>query len=385
MKKYLKLRNMIAIAICLAGITMFSGCDPNKTGPNQPYGDFTKKDVSSFNYSFMSDNFVPPGIYKYVADGKNHYLAVGTDRSCTIDKWNNGIETYFNDKIYVVHYNYDQWNKREYINPPQDDYNSEFWDFSSDLYYPKLILFAFISSSDCEKEPTEVKDETVAGVKVKHYTYKATSDIAASTNEYWIMKSGVCLKVKQTVKYTGVADPIVFTDYGFTSVDANVSDFNSNLAKLPPSVDNGALPTNFNALYEDIYKKYANEWLTSYYPRNLDNWIKPYTYGGKIEWMEVRHNPTQLSVFDHFFRFTTSITGGSVQDAKDYVSNKILTINGMETTSEMDVSGIYSWKGSNYSITNPDFGKPDYYIEYNIYFMNGKINIDGLIGIAIAV
>jgi len=32
LKSILKMRNVVAVAICLAGVTMFSGCDPNKGG-----------------------------------------------------------------------------------------------------------------------------------------------------------------------------------------------------------------------------------------------------------------------------------------------------------------------------------------------------------------
>jgi len=35
MKKYQKMRNVVAVAICLAGLTMFSGCKPEKLGNNE--------------------------------------------------------------------------------------------------------------------------------------------------------------------------------------------------------------------------------------------------------------------------------------------------------------------------------------------------------------
>ena len=380
--------SVATVVACFAvSVMLFSGCDP--VTPNKP-DDPDKPDKPGEPYSSVYKQLkeyptiknwldvIPPGIYHFLNNNKESYVAVSTDGSYTFNAWDNGTITHFKDKIYIMFHQNNEWLRREYLNLNAylDDYLDKYSEYGYEyrslltLGVADWLLFTFLRSEDCEKKPTSVIEEKVADVACKKYVYKPDEQNEAH-REYWILRSGTCLKYKITYSSTDIED------YAVTKVETNVGDFNSNLSKLPPVPDGKALPTDFNSLKLSTYKKYGNEWLTDYYPRSVDKWVKKYSGPGTIDWCEVHwgHHQKFMQKYDYFTNFNVAFSGASVEDMKNYV-NTVLSIEMMEGKYTDERPDNTVWKGNNGNIVKePEIGNWDHYIIYEITYRKGILII----------
>lgn len=322
--------------------------DPDNPGNGKPYGLFTKKDFST--YKDVSD-FIPAGIYQYDSGKKNYCFAWGTDGSHlpSIAVNEGDLQPdwliYYSDRYYNLLYRNKQWVRQEHHNQTGDAYKAA---LNAMLYVEKVTLLSFISSDHCEEQPMSASDETVAGIAVKHYTYENIISTIVTRTEYWIMKTGLCLKWKKTISVQGSSEQPNVSETTFTSVNFDVSDLNNITPKLPVLKGADAVPA-YNSLFLAMYQKIANEWLTDKYPRSVDNWVKKYTGPGTITSMTVWHNETE-KYFDKFVNLEVNLTGASHQDILNYI-NTVKTIPDMTQTglTDMELGGVhlFSWEGGN--------------------------------------
>jgi len=229
------------------------------------------------------------------------------------------------------------------------------------------LLTLFITDNICEKAPTQVSDDKVAGVDVKHYVYETTDGIYVTDNEYWVTSAGLCLKYQLS---GGTKDnPATIITGSVTRLTTGVGDFKDILNKAPLLVNAQSAIPAFDGLYTMTYKKYANEWLSDQYPRTLDKWIIPYTGSGTINYMEVWHDPQQ-SIYNGWTNIYFSVTVADHQDILNYV-NFVMKIELMKQTSFMDqvISGmsVFSFEANNSDIV---VNSGDCYIAYSMSNLN---------------
>jgi len=340
--------------------------------------DFTKK---IFNNQEEIQAFIPVGIYEidYLL---KHFEAFGTDGSYTSTYlYDTPKATVYLNKgadAYNVLYESDRsrWVRQDYHNIPEDGdggYENAGYLVMSDA---TLLLTKFITDDNCEKEPTKVSDDKVAGVDVKHYVYETTDGINITDNEYWVTSAGLCLKYQLS---GGTKDnPITVFTGSVTWLTSDVGDFKDILGKLPQLDNAPSTIPGFDGLYTMTYKKYANEWLSDQYPRSLDKWIVPYTAAGPIISMEVWHDPKE-SAYDGWTNIYVSVTVTNHQDILDYVDS-VMKIEMMKQTffSDQVVNGtrIFSLEANNSDIV---VHSGDHYIAYSIsnyldtYFIHIRI------------
>jgi len=358
----------------------FSGCsktgDPivdngdNPDNPSNPSdtvpkykSDFTKK---VFNSPEEIQAFIPVGIYEIDYLFK-HFEAFGTDGSYTSNYLDDTPKAtvYLNKgaDAYNVLYESDRncWVRQDYHNIPTGaGYENTGYLVMSDA---TQLLTLFITDSNCEKAPTQVSDDKVAGVDVKHYVYETTDGVYITDNEYWVTSSGLCLKYQLS---GGTKDnPITIITGSVTRLTSGVGDFKDILSKAPLLANAPSAIPGFDGLYRMTYKKYANEWLSDQYPRTLDKWIIPYSGSGTIDYMEVWHDP-QVSVYEGWTNIYVSVTTTNHQDILDYV-NSVMKIEKMKQNEfiDQDYSGVnmFSFKGDNSDIV---VKSGDNYISYEV-------------------
>jgi len=379
MKKVNILRNMAIVFACLAVTAMFSGCDPTN-GPGK--GDsFTKK---TFTTSEELQAFIPAGIYvfggAYYGSSKN-FVAFGTDGSFlngtlndspkVVVCLNKGATAY--NVLWDTDIKNPQWVRQEYYNVPTDDSGVyEGYDYKIMSIYASLLTW-FITSDNCEKQPTHVYNDKAAGVSVKHYVYEATTSTIVTTSEYWVTSSGLCLKYKYSMTVNNVPSGVEVDSV--TLLKSNVGDFNNVLGQLPKFDRATTTIPNYSGLFRVTYKKYANEWLYDQYTRDLDNWIKVYSAPGTINYMEVWHNPEQVE-FGGWTDLTVSIAGADHQDILNYIAS-VMTIGGMtqNSFSDQEVGGqtFLMFEADNSSIV---VNSGDDWVYYKVSFYNNTLTIN---------
>ena len=335
--------------------------NPGNTNPSYK-SDFTKK---VFNSPEEIQAFIPAGIY----GESNTFVAFGTDGSFTSNFLSTMPEATVclnkGAEVHNVLYEADRsmWVRQDYYDVPTTG-----GVYENEAYYLMSIatnlLTMFITSSDCEKAPTNVYDDNVAGAAVKHYVYKSESYGIISSSEYWVTSKGVCLKYQLSAGTTDNPTMSVITD-AITLLNTNVGDFKDILGKLPQLDKAPGLIPGFDNLYVMTYKKYATKWLSDQYPRTLDKWIIPYSASGTIDYMEVWHDP-QVSVYEGWTNIYVSVTTTNHQDILDYV-NSVMKIEKMKQNEFVDqnYSGVnmFSFKGDNSDIV---VKSGDNYISYEV-------------------
>jgi len=376
MKTLFKLGFLMAIlTIALSGCsktddpTVDNGDDPdNPANPTDTtsiyHSSFTKK---VFNTPEEVQAFIPVGIYEIDYLFK-HFEAFGTDGSYTSNYLDDTPKAtvYLNKgaDAYNVLYESDRscWVRQDYHNiPAESGYENAGYLVMSDA---TQLLTMFITDNICEKAPTQVSDDKVAGVDVKHYLYETTDGIYVTDNEYWVTSAGLCLKYQLS---GGTKDsPTTIITGSVTRLTSGVGDFKDILSKAPLLVNAPSAIPAFDGLYTMTYKKYANEWLSDQYLRTLDKWIIPYAGPGPIISMEVWHDPGQ-SVYAGWTNIYVSVTATNHQDILDYI-NSVMKIEQMKQTefSDQEVSGmrVFSFKADNSDIV---VRSGDNYIAYEIF------------------
>ena len=381
----LNLRNVVAIAICLAGMIMFWGCeieadDPSEPGNNNGPGNFTKKTLET--YQDLRD-FIPPGIY-HVEGGffGDYILGCGNDGSFvfTLRGTSQPVETFFDDRFFYLQWNNLEhtWYKTEVHHLPEKVLNTNA-DFLLMTAHLAANMLSFIKSEECEIKPKSITDETMAGVKVKHYVYEEKSSGISLFQEFWIMENGLCLKKKLYHVVAGATIDQPLYNFTVTISDTNPGDFKGILSKFPPIYVGGNQPEKLPA-YDNIhrmqFKDYSDKWRTDLYPRTLDKWIKPYKGAGPIESTIIYRYPKDAIVRDNkvfkqfdFNAMDVMVPGAPHQDILNYI-NEVKTIEQMKEISVMDYmtdSGMYFWEGNNRQVAaNPRLGETLYYVEYKI-------------------
>lgn len=393
MKSRILLRNVVAVlATCLAATTMFWACTSDEPGnpddphnpPDDPSGTFTKK---TFNTPQEIQAFIPAGIYEFGGDyfgSSKNFVAFGTDGSFidgTLSDYSPKVTICLNSGVNVQNVLWDtdlntpRWVRQEYYNVPTDGSgvyeNFDYMDMSI-FVYP---LTLFITSDNCEKDPTSVSDAQVAGVSVKHYVYKTTYGSIVMSSEYWVTTSGLCLKYRTS---TGTEDDptsgSLWTD-SVSYLTNNVGNYNDILSKLPQFDHISSSISDYNGLFRITYGKYANEWLLDQYSRTLDNWIRVYSASGTIKYMEVWHNPEQAA-YEGWTSLNLSVDGATHQDVLNYIAS-VMTVNGMTQTSftDQDIDGttLLMFEGDNSSIV---VNSGDYWVAYKISLYNSTLSIN---------
>ena len=344
MKTLFKLGFWMAIlTIALSGCsktddpTVDNGDNPdnqaNPTDTTSVYKSSFKKKV--FNSPEEIQAFIPVGIYEidYIL---KHFEAFGTDGSYTSNYLYDTpqVTVYLNKgvDVYNVLYESDRscWVRQDTHNIP------------ADISYEKVgylemadatqLLTMFITDNICEKAPTQVSDDKVAGVDVKHYVYETLDGIYVTDNEYWVTSAGLCLKYQ--LSGGTKANPTTIVTGSVTRLTSGVSDFKDILSKAPLLNNAPSAIPGFDGLYTMTYTKYANEWLSDQYPRTLDKWIIPYTGPGTINYMQVWHDPGQ-TVYDGWTNIYFSVTVPNHQDILDYV-NSVMKVELMKQTAFVD-------------------------------------------------
>jgi len=339
--------------------------NPTNTGDTTTVykSDFTKKTFSSPE---EIQAFIPKGIYEidYLL---KHLEAFGTDGSYTstylYDTPKASVYLNKGADMYNVLYESDRgcWVRQDYHDVPTGGAyeNIEYFAMSD----ATGLLTLFITGDNCEKAPTRVSDDKVAGVDVKHYVFETTDGIYITDNEYWVTSAGLCLKYQLS---SGTKDnPTTIYTGSVTWLTFDVGDFKDVLNKMPLLVNAPSAIPAFDGLYTMTYKKYDNEWLSDQYPRSLDKWIIPYTAAGPIISMEVWHDPGQ-SVYEGWTNIYLTVTVTNHQDILDYISS-VMKIQGMSQTSFLDqeTNGmrIFDFESDNSSIV---VKSGDNYIAYSI-------------------
>ncbi|MCL2728366.1 MAG: hypothetical protein FWD56_08295 [Bacteroidales bacterium] len=382
----------ITMTICLAMLAMSVDCtgleedpddpdDPNI--PEEPIvepGNFTQKTLET--YPDLRD-FIPPGIYH--VDGGiygNYILGRGNDGSFvfTLQGAEHPVEVFFDDRFfYLQWFNLEHtWYKTEVHHQPEEMlYKGDFLLMTG---YISANMLSFISGDLCEKKPTSIKDDKVAGINVKQYVYETKSSGISFFQEFWILENGLCLKRKEYSVIAGITIPQPLSDFTVTLTDINPGDFKSILSKFPPIYVGGNQPEKLPA-YDNIHRMhfmdYNDKWRTDLYPRELDKWILPYKGSGTIESTTINRFPKEAIERDDlvFKKFDFNgmdvwIKGVSHQDILNYINNEVMKIEymkGITIIDEMEEYGMYGWEGDNegrVNITKP--GEVDFYIEYKI-------------------
>ena len=355
----------IALMICTGCTKIDDPVDNNGDDPNNPNnpGDTTavyksefKKKVFNTPEEIMA--FITPGIYECSG---NAVMGFGTDGSYAYGIYDNQTVKVCLNKgavAYNVIYDIDpraddnpRWVRQEYYNVPATGSaaNAEYIGMSITIGLTTPLL-QFITSDLCEQKPTHIYDDKVAGVDVKDYVYEYPQ---LGAIEYWITSTGLCLKYK----ITSTAP----SEIAITRVISNVGDFNSILTQLPKFPGAKTTIPDYYSLYRITYGKYANEWLSDQYPRELDKWIIPYSGSGKIEVMEVWHDWLS-SEYDGWTNIYTTVSGVTHQDILDYV-NLVMTIENMKQTSFIDQEA----NGARFFSLKADNSRPSgSYIAYEI-------------------
>jgi len=382
----------ITMTICMAMLAMSVDCtefkDPDEDGPDGPGEqtgnpwNLTKKTLESIEDLRA---FIPPGIY-HVEGGimSNYILGRGNDGSFvfTLKDATHPVEVFFDDRYFYAQWSSlprPGWNKTEVHHQPKEElYRGNFLMLTMGYLPPNLL--AFISSDLCEKKPTSVKDEMMAGVKVKHYVYEEKSMLGSSFQEFWVMETGLCLKRKIYSVVAGITIPQPLSDFTVTVTDINPGDFKSIWSKLPSINVGGNQPQALPA-YDNIhryqFKEFNDKWRTDLYPRVLDKWIKPYTGSGTIESTTIYRHLYYFGGSDNLILKTFDIDemhvwipGASHQDILDYIKNEVMTIELMEgitTIDSIEETGMYGWEGNNDKVAaNPGIGQTLFYISYKI-------------------
>ena len=348
------------------------GDDPNNPTPadssNTNYkSDFTKR---VFNSPEEIKAFIPVGIYEIDYLFK-HFEAFGTDGSYTSNYLYDTPEAtvYLNKgaDAYNVLYESDRscWVRQDAHNIPAEPghENAGYLDMSD----ATQLLTMFITDNICEKAPTQVSDDKVAGVDVKHYLYETLDGIYVTDNEYWVTSTGLCLKYQ--LSGGTKANPTTLVTGSVTRLTSDVSDFKDILSKAPQLTNAPSAIPDFDGLYTMTYTKYANEWLYDQYSRTLDKWIIPYTGPGTINYMQVWHDPKQ-SVYDGWTNIYFSVTVPNHQDILDYV-NSVMKVELMTQTAFVDqtISGesVFSFEANNSGVV---VKSGDCYIAYSISNLN---------------
>ena len=343
-------------------------------------GDFTRKTLDSIE---DLRDFIPPGIY-HIEGGiyDNYILGRGNDGSFVfVNRAADApVEIFFDDRwFYLQWFNLEHaWYKTEVHHQPEAElYRGNFLMLSK-FYLPSNLL-SFIGSELCEKRPTSVTNDRVAGIDVKHYVYEEKSSGISYFREYWIMENGLCLKRKIYSVVAGNTIPQPLSDFAVTLIDTNPGDFKNILSKLPPIYVGGNQPEKipaYDGIHRMQFKDFSDKWRTDLYPRALDKWIKPYKGAGTIEstiiyrYLKdmIERDNIIFKTFD-FNAMDVWIPGAPHQSILDYIKNEVMTIEYMEETFVMDAmeNGMYIWEGNNHKIANPTkIGATEYYIEYKI-------------------
>jgi hypothetical protein len=268
------------------------------------------------------------------------------------------------------------WYKTEVHHQPKEMLRK---DFLFRTTYLSANMLSFIKSEQCEVKPKSVTDETMAGVKIKHYVYEEKSSGISLFQEFWIMENGLCLKKKLYHVVAGATIDQPLYNFTITLTDINPGDFKGILSKLPPIYVGGNQPEKLPA-YDNIHRMqfmdYNDKWRTDLYPRTLDKWIKPYKGAGPIESTIIYRYPKDAIVRDNkvfkqfdFNAMDVMVPGAPHQDILNYI-NEVKTIEQMKEISVMDYmtdSGMYFWEGNNRQVAaNPRLGETLFYIEYKI-------------------
>jgi hypothetical protein len=380
------LRNVAAVAACLAAAVILASCekipsdeedeevkvdDPTK----QETGAFTKRAFKiDTDYQEMYD-MLPVGIYYPDPNLINTPVAKGADSSIVIgdNAWQildgkNYYDLFQKSAWYVDRMQYPQTDND--AKPYSMNFLDDGW---SNIEYSKFTLvsdvgaigFAFISSDDCEKTPQKVANEKLFGFDVKRYTY--VNDGNTLTMEYWVLPSGFCLKRRMYLDYSAFGQATVENVIGFSDIDSDAPDCNTILAKLKAPF----LPLE-NVLINE-HTRWAQSWFHDLYPADYDNHYSMVVvpYPKKIAFITAAYDHSEKWLTPgKVCKLTIQCDGANETDMEAYIADvkaKVphLTLVSNNTYNDGSFNAVYSNEChvSNWNCP-PDLNTPTYGITY---------------------